>query len=92
MDLAPIRVNAINPGAVETPVWGEDGPVKDGMLAHFSKILLTEKVGNVEDVAEAYLFVIKDRNCEYWRLPGAGWVVGFRWLGRKQRFGGLDHG
>ncbi|KIX09922.1 uncharacterized protein Z518_01003 [Rhinocladiella mackenziei CBS 650.93] len=62
-DLAPIRVNAVAPGVIETDLWqglGEEGR-KAFFADHQSKIP-TGKVGQPEDLAEAYLYCLKDLN------------------------------
>lgn len=63
LDLAPIRVNLISPGAVDTELWAhmaEDD--KQKMFKHIESTLPTGKVGKVEDVAESYIYVMKDKN------------------------------
>ncbi|KAI4216435.1 MAG: hypothetical protein L6R36_009344 [Xanthoria steineri] len=57
VDLAPIRVNIVSPGAVVTELF--DG-APEGMLETFRKATLTEQLGTPEDVAEAYLHTMKD--------------------------------
>ena len=63
VDLAPIRVNLISPGAVLTPLW--DGMEKEQM-EKFMEIAkgkcTTGQVGRPEDVAESYLYVMRDWN------------------------------
>lgn len=64
LDLAPIRVNLISPGAVMTPLW--DGVPKielEGFMEGIKKRCTTGEIGRPEDVAEAYLYVMKDWNC-----------------------------
>lgn len=64
LDLAPIRVNLISPGAVITPLW--DGIPKeqvDAMMEGIKSKNTTGEVGRPEDVAESYLYVMKDWNC-----------------------------
>ena len=64
VDLAPIRVNLVNPGAVETPLWGAMGEEAfEGMKKGIAARLLTGRMGRPEDVAEAYLFAMRDGNC-----------------------------
>lgn len=64
LDLAPMRVNLVNPGAVETELW--DGFKKAGkfdeMKKGFESRMATGQIGQVEDVAETYLYCMKDRN------------------------------
>ncbi|OQV05185.1 hypothetical protein CLAIMM_09965 [Cladophialophora immunda] len=62
-DLAPIRVNCVAPGVIETDLWqglGEEGK-KAFFAGHESKIP-TGKVGQPVDLAEAYLYCLKDAN------------------------------
>jgi len=62
-DLAPIRVNCVAPGVIETDLWqgmGEEGK-KAFFASHESKIP-TGKVGQPVDLAEAYLYCLKDAN------------------------------
>ncbi|KAL4983297.1 hypothetical protein BDW68DRAFT_169247 [Aspergillus falconensis] len=59
LDLKPLRVNIVSPGAVATPLWGEQG-VPEGVAAN----TLTGKVGTVDEVAEAYIYLMKDFKCD----------------------------
>lgn len=62
-DLAPLRVNCVAPGFVDTSLWDSLGEeAKRGLLAKMSKELPLERVGKAEDVAEAYLWLMKDSN------------------------------
>ena len=64
LDLAPIRVNVISPGAVLTPLWdGIPQEQRETMMEGMKKRCTTGEVGKPEDVAESYLYVMKDRNC-----------------------------
>ncbi|KAF2164785.1 hypothetical protein M409DRAFT_56165 [Zasmidium cellare ATCC 36951] len=59
LELAPIRVNIVAPGFVDTELWGE----MRGLLAERQEgRVLTGKAGQAEDVAEAYLYLVKDGN------------------------------
>lgn len=63
MDLKPLRVNLISPGAVETELW--DGLPEDKrkeMMKGFETKMATGKVGRPEDVAESYLYCMRDGN------------------------------
>src|SRR5271154_4273264 len=33
LDLAPIRVNAVAPGIIDTPLWDNFGPIRESILA-----------------------------------------------------------
>ena len=65
VDLAPVRVNLISPGVVETPLWDHQMTKEqfEGFKVEMNKKQATGQCGQPEDVAEAYLFVMKDRNC-----------------------------
>ncbi|EHY55375.1 hypothetical protein HRR83_008820 [Exophiala dermatitidis] len=63
LELKPIRVNLVSPGAVYTELW--DTMARDNkaqLLAEYAKKQATGRVGAVEDVVESYLFLIKDKN------------------------------
>lgn len=63
LDLKPIRVNLVSPGAVLTPLWdGIPEEAREGMFKSFESKMATGKIGQVEDVAEAFLYAIKDKN------------------------------
>jgi NAD(P)-dependent dehydrogenase (short-subunit alcohol dehydrogenase family) len=62
-DVAPIRVNCVAPGVVETDLWagmGEEGARK--FLSEHEAMMPTGKVGQAEDLAEAFLYCLKDKN------------------------------
>lgn len=65
LDLKPIRVNLVSPGAVNTELWANSGFTEDqtkGMFESFESKLPTGKVPGPEDIAEAYLYLLKDNN------------------------------
>ncbi|CAD0082323.1 unnamed protein product [Aureobasidium vineae] len=63
LDLKPIRVNLVSPGAVETPLWdGIPEEQRKQMFESFASKMATGKIGQVEDVAEAFLYAMKDKN------------------------------
>lgn len=62
-DLAPIRVNVVAPGVIATDLWqgmGEEG--KKAFFADHESKIPTGKVGQPVDLAEAYLYCLKDAN------------------------------
>jgi NAD(P)-dependent dehydrogenase (short-subunit alcohol dehydrogenase family) len=66
VELAPLRVNAVSPGVIDTHWWG--GMPEEQRQAYFSSaaaITPTRRVGKPEDVAEAIVY-----------LAGAGFVSG----------------
>ncbi|CZT24912.1 related to enoyl-[acyl-carrier-protein] reductase 1 [Ramularia collo-cygni] len=63
LDLKPIRVNLVSPGAVDTELWkGMSEEQKKGMFEELAKKTPVGSVAKVEDIAESYLYLMKDRN------------------------------
>ncbi|RAZ90344.1 short chain dehydrogenase [Mesorhizobium hawassense] len=59
VELAPIRVNAVSPGWVDTPIWEfVAGDKKDETLAAMAKRLPAGRVGRPDDIADAIRFLI----------------------------------
>lgn len=56
LDVAPVRVNLVSPGAVATEMW-DGNPERDAVFAS----LRVREIPRPEDVAEAYVYCIKDR-------------------------------
>jgi NAD(P)-dependent dehydrogenase (short-subunit alcohol dehydrogenase family) len=61
LDLAPIRVNLVSPGTTDTEMQGS-GEARVQRMAMAAKASLLGKVGTPEEVAEAYLYYMKDSN------------------------------
>lgn len=62
-DLAPIRVNCVAPGIVATDLWDPMGEeAKQDFFKSQASKMCTGRVGQAEDVAESYLYLIKDNN------------------------------
>lgn len=57
LDLKPIRVNQVTAGSVKTELWGEGAEAR---AVEVAKKSLLGKVGMPEDIAEAYLYLMKD--------------------------------
>ncbi|MCJ1409872.1 hypothetical protein MMC19_003956 [Ptychographa xylographoides] len=63
LDMKPVRVNLISPGGVETPLW--DGMPRadyETLKKHMEEKTTTGVMGKPEDVAESYMYVLRDRN------------------------------
>lgn len=59
VDLKPIRVNSVSPGAVDTDLWG---PQRETIVKQFANRALTGKTGTVENVVQAYVYLLVDEN------------------------------
>ena len=60
IDLAPIRVNAVCAGMVKTDLWNNIPEAdREAMYNEVGSKLLTGRVGEAEDIAEAYMFLMK---------------------------------
>jgi NAD(P)-dependent dehydrogenase (short-subunit alcohol dehydrogenase family) len=60
IDLAPIRVNAIQPGLIDTPFLDTLGERRNAFIAEYSKRLPVGRPGRAEEVADAVLFLMKN--------------------------------
>jgi NAD(P)-dependent dehydrogenase (short-subunit alcohol dehydrogenase family) len=58
LELAPIRVNAVSPGMVATPLWsGVPEEKRQAMFASAAQRLPARRVGQPEDIANAVLYL-----------------------------------
>lgn len=65
LDLKPLRVNLISPGAVDTELWATAGLSEEQKVSSFKEMekkMPTGKVAEPSDIAEAYLYAMKDYN------------------------------
>jgi NAD(P)-dependent dehydrogenase (short-subunit alcohol dehydrogenase family) len=63
VELSPIRVNCVVPGVISTPLWDSMGPQKrDEIFNQVTKNSLVKRVGLPDDVAEGFLYLMKQRN------------------------------
>jgi NAD(P)-dependent dehydrogenase (short-subunit alcohol dehydrogenase family) len=63
LELKPVRVNLVQPGGLATDLWRDMEPHKrEALYRHWSENFPTGEVGQAEDVAEAYLWLMKDKN------------------------------
>ncbi len=61
LDLAPIRVNTIQPGYVDTPLFDDIfGAQRDDMLAAAGAKLPVGRIGRAEEIADAVLFLMRN--------------------------------
>ncbi|MCE4223156.1 SDR family oxidoreductase [Methylobacterium sp. C25] len=60
VELAPLRVNVVAPGVVRTPLWdGMDAASRDAFYAAESKRLPVGHVGEAEEIAQAYTYLMR---------------------------------
>ena len=63
LDLKPIRVNLVSPGGLETELWGHMSETeREKMYKGWAERNPTAHTGKAEEVAEAYLWLMKDTN------------------------------
>ena len=78
VELAPIRVNLVSPGFVRTPLWaGIPEAEREAMYAAVGAKLPVGRVGEPEDVAQSYLYLMINRYCTGQTLvvDGGGMLV-----------------
>ena len=60
MELAPIRVNAVCPGAIRTDVWNViPADQREERIRKMTERLPIKRIGEPEEVAEAYLYLMR---------------------------------
>jgi NAD(P)-dependent dehydrogenase (short-subunit alcohol dehydrogenase family) len=61
VELAPIRVNAVSPGVVRSPLWGAmNEQEREAMYNASGSRLPVGRVGEVDDIAKTYLYLINE--------------------------------
>jgi NAD(P)-dependent dehydrogenase (short-subunit alcohol dehydrogenase family) len=61
VELAPIRVNAVSPGVVRTNLWQNmSSSEREQLFESVGKRLPAGRVGEAHDIAQAYLFLMKE--------------------------------
>jgi NAD(P)-dependent dehydrogenase (short-subunit alcohol dehydrogenase family) len=61
VELAPIRVNAVSPGVVRSPLWsGMSEADQEVMYKQVGAGLPVGRVGEVDEIARAYLFLLTE--------------------------------
>lgn len=62
VELAPIRVNAVRPGAFRTPLWdGVPESQREALLTRMAQRTLTGTVGDPDQVAMTHLYLMQNR-------------------------------
>jgi NAD(P)-dependent dehydrogenase (short-subunit alcohol dehydrogenase family) len=60
IELAPVRVNVISPGWVDTPIWDELGMDKRAAFAALAERLPARRIGTPDDIAQAFAAVMRN--------------------------------
>jgi NAD(P)-dependent dehydrogenase (short-subunit alcohol dehydrogenase family) len=64
VELAPIRVNAVCPGVVRTELWGNMTEAdRDALYQNIAQSLPVGRVGEPDDLAHAYLYLMREGYC-----------------------------
>lgn len=73
LDLKPIRVNVVSPGAVNTELWhGLTEEMRKGLFESMKTGTTTGEVATPEQLAQAYLYLMKDGNVVGTRISSNG--------------------
>lgn len=60
-ELAPIRVNAVRPGAIRTPLWDPvPEPQRAALFASLADRTLTKSIGEADQIAAAHLYLMEN--------------------------------
>jgi NAD(P)-dependent dehydrogenase (short-subunit alcohol dehydrogenase family) len=62
LELAPVRVNAVRPGAVRSGMWTDTVPDPETVYADFASRSPLARVAEPEDIAAAYVFLMTSSN------------------------------
>ncbi|MGG2461376.1 SDR family oxidoreductase [Streptomyces sp. RGM 3693] len=60
VELAPVRVNVISPGWVDTAIWDQLGMDKQAAFAELAERLPARRIGTPNDIAQAFLSVMRN--------------------------------
>ena len=62
VELAPVRVNTVSPGLVDTPIWHSivSSSERDALFADTAAKLPAGRIGRPEEIADAVLFLIRN--------------------------------
>ncbi len=60
IEMAPVRVNVISPGWVDTPIWDSLGMDKQAAFADLARRLPARRIGTPDDIAQAFLAVMRN--------------------------------
>jgi NAD(P)-dependent dehydrogenase (short-subunit alcohol dehydrogenase family) len=62
VELAPVRVNAIRPGAIRTPMWDQmPEPQRERLFTALAQRTLTKTIGEADQIAASHLYLMENR-------------------------------
>lgn len=59
-ELAPLRINAVSPGMIDTPWWDFAGDMKKAIFSQTEKVLPAGRIGRTSDIALVIMMIIKN--------------------------------
>jgi NAD(P)-dependent dehydrogenase (short-subunit alcohol dehydrogenase family) len=60
IELAPVRVNVVSPGWVDTPIWDQLGPDGRAAFADLARRLPARRIGTPDDIARAFMSLLSN--------------------------------
>ncbi len=64
IELAPVRVNIVSPGIIRTNLWaGMPEEDREAMYKHLSETLPVQRIGEAEDIAQTFLYLMHQPFC-----------------------------
>ena len=61
VELAPVRVNAVRPGAIRTPMWDRiPEPQREALFTTLAGRTLTKTIGEADEIAATHLFLMEN--------------------------------
>jgi NAD(P)-dependent dehydrogenase (short-subunit alcohol dehydrogenase family) len=62
VELAPVRVNAVRPGVIRTPMWDSiPEPQREALFGSLAERTLTKTIGETGDIAATHLYLMENR-------------------------------
>ena len=62
VELAPVRVNAVRPGAIRTPMWDQvPEPQREALFTRLAGSTLTGTIGTADQIAAAHLYLMENK-------------------------------
>lgn len=75
VELAPIRVNAVMPGVVRSPLWNFPEELREQFFADTAAATPLHRIAEVDDIAQAFLFFLTQPHATATILPLDGGAV-----------------